>query len=302
MSYSSDDLQRFLEVASEAACAGGAVLQHYWGNLSDIRSKGRPGDLVTEADKAAEKEVLAVLRRHVPDHAILAEESGLLEEQLAQQSDQQSDRQSDQQSAQQSAQQTHSLLWAVDPLDGTTNYTHQYPFCGCSVGLLIDGKPSVGAIFDPARGHLFRAATGLGATCNRQPIGVSDTEALADSLLVTGFAYDRRETIDNNYAEFCHLTHLTQGVRRGGAASIDLAYVACGWLDGYWERGLSPWDLAAGVVLVEEAGGHVSAYDRSPFEIESGRILATNGKIHAELSDALCKIKPLAQFDPAALR
>ena len=283
MSYSSDDLQRFLEVASEAACAGGAVLQHYWGNLSDIRSKGRPGDLVTEADKAAEKEVLAVLRRHVPDHAILAEESGLLEEQAGQQADQQID----------------GLLWAVDPLDGTTNYTHQYPFCGCSVGLLINGKPAVGAIFDPARGHLFRAATGLGATCNRQPICVSDTKALADSLLVTGFAYDRRETIDNNYAEFCHLTHLTQGVRRGGAASIDLAYVACGWLDGYWERGLSPWDLAAGVVLVQEAGGRVSAYDRSPFEIESGRILATNGKIHTELSDVLCQVEPLAQFDPA---
>lgn len=274
MTYTSDDLQRFLDIASEAASAGGAVLQHYWGNLSDIRSKGRPGDLVTEADKAAEKEVLGVLRRHVPEQAILAEESGSLGE------------------------QTNGLLWAVDPLDGTTNYTHQYPFCGCSVGLLIDGKPAVGAIFDPVRSHLFRAAKGLGATCNRQPIGVSNTATLADSLLVTGFAYDRRETIDNNYAEFCHLTHLTQGVRRGGAASIDLAYVASGWLDGYWERGLSPWDLAAGVVLVEEAGGRVTAYDQSPFEVESGRILATNGKIQAELSSALASVEPLAQFKP----
>lgn len=274
MTYTSDDLQRFLDIASEAASAGGAVLQHYWGNLSDIRSKGRPGDLVTEADKAAEKEVLGVLRRHVPEQAILAEESGSLGE------------------------QTNGLLWAVDPLDGTTNYTHQYPFCGCSVGLLIDGKPAVGAIFDPVRSHLFRAAKGLGATCNRQPISVSNTATLADSLLVTGFAYDRRETIDNNYAEFCHLTHLTQGVRRGGAASIDLAYVASGWLDGYWERGLSPWDLAAGVVLVEEAGGRVTAYDQSPFEVESGRILATNGKIQAELSSALASVEPLAQFKP----
>ncbi|MGB3767290.1 MAG: inositol monophosphatase family protein [Phormidesmis sp.] len=274
MSYTPEDLQRFLDIASEAASAGGAVLQHYWGNLSDIRSKGRPGDLVTEADKAAEKEVLAVLRRHVPTHAILAEESGRLGE------------------------QTDDLLWAVDPLDGTTNYTHQYPFCGCSVGLLIAGKPAVGAIFDPARGHLFRAARGLGATCNRQPISVSNTASLADSLLVTGFGYDRRETIDNNYAEFCHLTHLTQGVRRGGAASIDLAYVACGWLDGYWERGLSPWDLAAGVVLVEEAGGKVTAYDQSPFVVDSGRILATNGKIQAALSEALTNVKPLSRFDP----
>ncbi|MEL6159685.1 MAG: inositol monophosphatase family protein [Cyanobacteria bacterium J06627_32] len=274
MTYSSDDLQRFLDVATEAASAGGAVLQHYWGNLSDIQQKGRPGDLVTEADKAAEKEVLAVLKRHLPDHAILAEESGSI------------------------GTQTDGLLWAVDPLDGTTNYTHQYPFCGCSVGLLIDGKPAVGAIFDPVHNHLFRAAKGLGATCNREPISVSPTETLADSLLVTGFGYDRRETIDNNYAEFCHLTHLTRGVRRGGAASIDLAYVACGRLDGYWERGLSAWDLAAGVVLVEEAGGQVTAYDQTPFDIKSGRLLATNGRIQAELSEALVKVKPLERFAP----
>ena len=115
---------------------------------------------------------------------------------------------------------------------------------------------------------------------------------------MTGFAYDRRETIDNNYAEFCHLTHMTRGVRRGGAASIDLAYVACGRLDGYWERGRSPWDLAAGVSLVEEGGGVVTAYDQSPFEIESGRLLATNGKIQKALSQVLGNIEPLEQFAP----
>ena len=278
MAYSAEDLQRYMDVATEAASAGGAVRQHYWGNLSNIQQKGRPGDLVTEADKAAEKEVLAVLNRHLPDHAILAEESGM--------------------SLKPEGSETDSLLWAVDPLDGTTNYTHQYPFCGCSVGLLIDGKPAVGAIFDPVHNHLFRAAKGLGATCNREPISVSSTDSLADSLLVTGFAYDRRETIDNNYAEFCHLTHLTRGVRRGGAASIDLAYVACGRLDGYWERGLSPWDLAAGVILVEEAGGNVSAYDECPFDIRSGRLLATNSRIHGELSGALANIEPLARFAP----
>ncbi len=279
MHYTSDDLQRFLDIATEAASAGGAVLKHYWGNLSSIQSKGRPGDLVTEADKAAEKEVLAVLRLHFPDHAILAEESGSLRA---------------------AGNQADGLLWAVDPLDGTTNYTHQYPFCGCSVGLLIDGKPAVGAVFDPVHDHLFRAAKGLGATCNREPISVSGTKSLADSLLVTGFGYDRRETIDNNYAEFCHLTHLTRGVRRGGAASMDLAYVACGRLDGYWERGLSPWDIAAGTILVEEAGGQVTAYDQSPFEIKSGRILATNGKVHSELSSVLSKVKPLARFAPGS--
>jgi myo-inositol-1(or 4)-monophosphatase len=156
--------------------------------------------------------------------------------------------------------------------------------------------PQVGAIFDPFHNELFRAARGNGATRNRQPIRVSQTRELGKSLLVTGFAYDRRETADNNYAEFCHLTHLTQGVRRAGAASLDLAHVACGRLDGYWERGLSPWDIAAGVVLVEEAGGKVTAYDRSPFIVRSGRILATNGYIHDSLSTALLQVKPLKMW------
>jgi myo-inositol-1(or 4)-monophosphatase len=118
---------------------------------------------------------------------------------------------------------------------------------------------------------------------------------------VTGFAYDRHERVDNNYAEFCHLTHLTQGVRRGGAASLDLAYVACGRLDGYWERGLSPWDMAAGVVLVEEAGGHVTAYDETDFDIKSGRILATNRRIHTILSQVLEQVQPLENFQPIAI-
>lgn len=271
---SETDLQRYLDVASEAALSGGTVLQNYWGKLEAIAEKGRPGDLVTEADKASEAAVLAVIQRHFPDHAILAEESGAL------------------------GDQTASFLWAIDPLDGTTNYAHQYPVYAVSVGLLIDGVPQVGAVFDPSREDLFRAAKGLGATLNRRSIRVSSTNRLEKSLLVTGFAYDRHETIDNNYAEFCHLTHLTQGVRRGGAAALDLAYVACGRLDGYWERGLSPWDLAAGVVLVEEAGGKVTAYNQDPFSIQSGRILATNGQIHAELSKTLMQIQPLPEFAP----
>jgi len=275
---SEQDLQRFLDVATEAALAGGAVLQSYWGKLEHIEQKGRPGDLVTEADKAAEVAVLDVLRRHLPDHPILAEESGSLGTVAA-----------------------SPFLWAIDPLDGTTNYTHQYPFSAVSVGLLIDGHPAVGAIFDAFHQDLFRAAKGLGATLNRRSIRVSMTDKLAESLLVTGFAYDRHERVDNNYAEFCHLTHLTQGVRRGGAASLDLAYVACGRLDGYWERGLSPWDLAAGVVLVEEAGGRVTAYDETDFDIQSGRILATNNRIHATLSQVLKQVKPLDNFQPIAI-
>jgi myo-inositol-1(or 4)-monophosphatase len=258
-----------LDIATEAALAGGAVLQHYWGNLSDIQEKGRPGDLVTEADRAAEQAVLAVLARHVPDHAILAEESGQVVGKL-----------------------DAEYLWAVDPLDGTTNYAHEYPFFAVSVGLLVQGIPTVGVVYDPIHHDLFRAATGLGATLNRRPIGVSSTTQLANSLLVSGFAYDRTMTPDNNYAEFCHLTHLTQGVRRDGAAALDLAYVACGRFDGYWERGLSPWDVVAGVVLVREAGGQVTAYDGTAFVLTSGRILATNGPIHGDLSRELLQVKP----------
>jgi myo-inositol-1(or 4)-monophosphatase len=265
---SSDALQRYLEVATEAALAGGAIVQAYAGKV-EIQEKGRIGDLVTIADRAAEAEVLSIIQRHFPEHAILAEESG------------------------QAGSAQSEFLWAIDPLDGTTNYAHQYPCYAVSIGLLIQGVPSVGVIYDPVRQELFRAAQGLGATRNRQPIRVSQTAELRQSLLVTGFAYDRRETADNNYAEFVTLTHLTQGVRRAGAASLDLAYVACGRLDGYWERGLSPWDLAAGVVIVEEAGGRVTAYDQSPFVLESGRILATNGHLHTALSQALMKIQPL---------
>jgi myo-inositol-1(or 4)-monophosphatase len=268
MHLSSRDLEIFLDIATEAALAGGAVLQQYWGKLNDIHGKGRWGDLVTEADIASEQAVLRVMQRHLPSHAILAEESGL-----------------------QKSEADNPLLWAIDPLDGTTNYAHQYPFYAVSIGLLLEGIPQVGVVYLPFFNELFRAATGLGATLNRQPIQVSATEDLAQSLLVTGFAYDRRETPDNNYAEFCHLTHITQGVRRGGSAASDLAYVACGRLDGYWERGLSPWDLAAGTVLVREAGGEVTAYDRSPLQLETGRILATNGHLQAALSQELAIVQ-----------
>ena len=269
-----EHLQIFLEIATEAALAAGAVLQSYWGNLDAITEKGRPGDLVTEADKASEAVVLNILRRHLPHHSILAEESG------------------------QMGEKESEYLWVIDPLDGTTNYAHQYPFFAVSIGLMIAGVPQVGVIFDPFHDELFRAAIGLGATLNRRPIHVSQTAELGKSLLVTGFAYDRRETDDNNYAEFCHLTHLTQGVRRSGSAALDLAHVACGRLDGYWERGIAPWDIAAGVVLLSEAGGKVTAYDGSPLSIESGRILATNGLIHASLSEELLSIRGVGTYRP----
>ncbi|MGQ4648201.1 inositol monophosphatase family protein [Lyngbya aestuarii] len=270
--HTPEQLQIFLDIATEAAMTAGAILQAYWGKLDGVEEKGGAGNLVTVADKEAEAAILKVLQRHLPEHPILAEESGKL------------------------GDQESEYLWAIDPLDGTTNYAHQYPIAAASIGLLIKGKPQVGVVYNPFRDELFRAAKGLGATCNRRPIRVSPTSDLSKSLLVTGFAYDRRETPDNNYAEFCYLTHLTQGVRRSGCASLDLSDVACGRLDGYWERGLSPWDITAGIVVLEEAGGKVTAYDGSPIRIDSGRILATNGQIHQNLSRELSQVPPLSTW------
>ncbi|MEB3292286.1 MAG: inositol monophosphatase family protein [Synechococcales bacterium] len=260
------DLARLLDIATLAALAGGTELKRFWGNLQEVQEKGRPGDLVTEADRAAEKAVLQVLHRHVPDHAILSEEAGAL------------------------GDLSGKFLWAIDPLDGTTNYAHQYPFFAVSVGLLIAGVPQVGVVYNPIYDELYQAATGMGATLNQQPIQVSAVQELSKSLLVTGFAYDRTQTTDTNYPEFCHFTHKTQGVRRDGAASLDLAYVAAGRVEAYWERGLSPWDQVAGIVLVQEAGGKVSSYDGNVLDLQSGRILASNGHLHGVISQELLQV------------
>ncbi len=264
------NLKIFLDVATEAALIAGEILLKHWGKLKNIEEKGAAGDLVTEADRISEAAILKILNNNFPDHLILAEESGHI-----------------------GNKNQSKYLWAIDPLDGTTNYAHGYPVAAVSIGLLIDGIPQVGVVYNPLRNELFKGAKGLGATLNNELIKVSETKELDKSLLVTGFAYDRRDTKDNNYAEFCYLTHLTQGVRRSGSAASDLADVACGRLDGYWERGLKPWDMIAGIVLVEEAGGLVSAYNQSPFIIDSGRILATNKKIHGSLSQALEKTPAL---------
>lgn len=269
------ELAKRLDVATEAANAAGALLKQLQGNLQDVREK-RPGDLVTEADRQSEAIVLEILQRHFPEDSILAEESGAV-----------------------GNLDTEGFLWAIDPLDGTTNFAHGYPAAAVSIGLLCDGEPVLGVVYDVFRNELFRGCQGMGATCNRQPIRVSSTRHLQRSLLVTGFAYDRRETSDNNYAEFCHFTHLTQGVRRGGSASVDLAAVAMGRLDGYWERGLSVWDIAAGIVLVTEAGGKVTAYDGSPLDVKSGRLLASNGSsLHDAIQLELGCVRPLNQALP----
>lgn len=264
------ELERLAAVARRAAEAGAAVLRQHFGQLERIREKGRAGDLVTEADTGAERAVLAVLEDETPSFGILAEESGRLQPGRS------------------------PLEWCVDPLDGTTNYAHRYPFFGTSVGLTWRGAPLLGALAVPALDQLYWAAPGLGAWCNAERLQVSDCQDLAQALLVTGFAYDRHTRLDNNYAEFAWFTHRTRGVRRGGAAAVDLAFVAAGRLDGYWERGLSPWDLAAGVVLVEQAGGVVCAYDGSPARLADGRLIACTPGLQQALIAGLAACKPLS--------
>ncbi|MGA0365533.1 MAG: inositol monophosphatase family protein [Vulcanococcus sp.] len=264
------ELEQLADVAQRAAEAGAAQLLNHFGRLETIREKGRAGDLVTEADVAAEQAVLAVLEHGTPDLGVLAEESG------------------------RRPGKGSALEWCVDPLDGTTNYAHRYPFFGTSIGLTWNGQPLLGALAVPALQQLYWAAPGLGAWCNGSRIKVSQCTSLASSLLVTGFAYDRHERLDNNYAEFAWFTHRTRGVRRGGAAAVDLAFVADGRLDGYWERGLSPWDLAAGVALVEQAGGVVCAYDGSPAQLAEGRLIACSPGLRQALIDGLADCQPLS--------
>lgn len=276
------EIGELASIARRAAQAGGMELRQHFGRLERIAEKGRAGDLVTNADTAAEAAVLALLGRESPGVAILAEESGT-------------------RPAQPGASQ--DLQWCVDPLDGTTNYAHGYPLFATSVGLLWRGQPLLGAMAVPRMDELFWAAPGHGCWCDQQPLQVTACDDLRDALLVTGFAYDRQQRLDNNYAEFAWFTHRTHGVRRGGAAAVDLAYVAAGRLDGYWERGLSPWDLAAGVVLVEQAGGVVSSYDGSPLQLNSGRLIACAPGLHQSLIEGLAACRPLsgASFGAAEL-
>jgi len=256
-----------IETARQAAYGGGEVLKKYWGHLTRVREKSTEGDLVTEADDESEDRIIEILKKEYPGHQILSEESGIHEA------------------------KNHDYLWVIDPLDGTTNYTHQFPMVSVSLALYHKGSPLIGIVYNPILNEFFEASAGNGAALNGKPIHVSSTDKLKKSLLATGFAYNRRETPDNNYAEFCHLTNSCQGVRRAGSAALDLAYVACGRLDGHWEIGLKPWDVAAGALLVEEAGGKVTLFKNEPFDIYAEVILATNGLIHDQINAELIKVR-----------
>ena len=266
--YSEIDLLNLFKIAKESALIGNEILIKNYNKIQTITSKGRKGDLVTNVDLEVEEKIKDYLITKTPDISIHAEESGKLIK-------------------------TSELTWCIDPLDGTTNYSHGYPFFGTSIGLLYKNNPILGSISVPYLNELYSACIGKGAYCNDKEIRVSNTSTLFDSLLVTGFSYDRFDIEDNNYAEFCYLTHKTRGVRRGGAAAVDLAFVASGKVDGYWERGLEIWDLAAGAIIVKEAGGVVSDYPNDEFNLSSGRILACSPKLEKELKLELSKVSPL---------
>jgi myo-inositol-1(or 4)-monophosphatase len=253
-----------LNFAIETARAAGGLLLEKFGRKLNVSKKGDI-NLVTEADLASEKLIIERIRSYYPKHSILAEESGDTVVFI---------------------DGSHRWKWIIDPLDGTTNFAHGYPCFCVTLALEKDDEVVIGVTFDPTRNELFSAERGRGASLNNKPIRVSETESLSEALVVTGFPYDFKQRED--FAR--HLTNFlfySRGVRRDGSAAIDMAYVACGRFDGFWEEGLNPWDVAAGYLLIEEAGGQVSYYTGEKFSIYTPPICASNGLIHAEMLEIL---------------
>jgi myo-inositol-1(or 4)-monophosphatase len=231
------------------------LLTHFRSNLKV--SKKRRIDLVTEMDLKVEKTIVNQIHLRFPGHEILAEEQG-------------------------SQGKDGPYKWIIDPLDGTTNYAHGYRFFSVSIAVETKGELVLGVVYDPVTEELFSARRGQGATLNDQPIKISSANQLIDSLLATGFSYDQEE-IKHNLALFNRMILHSQAIRRDGSAALDLCYVACGRFDGFWELSLSPWDVAAGRLIVEEAGGLVTAFSGSPSTIYNPELLASNGKIHSAM-------------------
>jgi myo-inositol-1(or 4)-monophosphatase len=226
-----------------------------------VRAK-RQNDFVSEVDHAAEDAIISILREAYPDHGILAEESGTRDADA-------------------------EYVWVIDPLDGTTNFLHGFPQYCVSIGLLHKGKPAQAVVYDPNRNELFTATKGVGAYLNDRRIRVSATDKLENSLMGTGFPFREVGHLDDYLRMFKNVTMATSGIRRPGAAALDLAWVACGRIDGFWEIGLSPWDMAAGALLVREAGGLIGDLEGNEGFMESGRVVATNSKLFSALLQVL---------------
>ena len=249
------DLDALLKTAVDAGRGAGKLLLEYARSGFRVHHKN-PINLVTDADHAAEQLIIGHIRAQFPTHRFLAEEQGRVE------------------------QTPSPYLWIIDPLDGTTNFAHGYPVYCVSIGLEYMGHCILGTVFDPSRDELFTAVEGSGAQLNDRPISASDTTTLNDSLLVTGFAYDIRETPRNNLNHFAKFALKAQGLRRTGSAALDLCYVAAGRFDGFWEVRLNPWDMAAGSVIVREARGQLTDFSGSDLSIYGHELVASNGHIH----------------------
>ena len=253
----------YLELAVQLAREAGDILKHYARREKHVEFKGR-ANLVTIADKESEALIIGGIQKYFPDHAILAEESGATE-----------------------SRPDASVRWIIDPLDGTTNFAHQYPFYCVSIGVEVNGVVKAGAVYDPTRDEMFSAARGEGAFMNSEPLRVSDVQRLSHALLLTGFPYDFRERIELAVGHFRAFLMESQAVRRGGSAALDLCHMAAGRCDGFWEMKLQPWDTAAGSVIAEESGARITDFSGGPFSIYRKEILASNGHIHGEMASVL---------------
>ncbi|MBI4652275.1 inositol monophosphatase [Candidatus Desantisbacteria bacterium] len=254
-------MNEFESTAITAAMEAGKLQRDNYSKHNNIFYKGRI-NLVTEINIESERIIKNTILKRFPDHSIMAEES---EEKVA----------------------STQYKWIIDPLDGTTNFAHGYPCFCISIALEKDGDIILGVIFDAVKKELFTAKKGEGAFLNGEKISVSKIDKLTESLLVTGFPYDIRENPDNNLNYFFAMSMAAQAVRRDGAAALDLAYIACGRFDGFWELKLAPWDIAAGILMVEEAGGTITGLKGQPITLLSQEILASNSKIHAEMMEVI---------------
>lgn len=240
-----------LNIAIRAARAAGDIIIRQIDHVQDLPvSQKSRNDFVTEVDRQAERVIIEILHKSYPDHAILAEESG--------------------------RQGNSPYLWIIDPLDGTTNYLHGFPQYAVSIALQHRNELDQAVVYDPLLQELFIASRGEGALLNNKRIRVSKQKHLEGALLGTGFPFKEQERLDEYLDGFRALFPMTAGIRRAGAASLDLAYVACGRLDGFWELGLKPWDMAAGALLIKEAGGMISDIDGGEKYLDTGDIVATN--------------------------
>lgn len=269
---SEPSLTAILAAAINIARGAGSVLNEGLAALANHRGtalqfKSSDIDPVTEYDIRSEKFIVRELRQRFPTHQIVGEEGGIYQIQNPQSS-------------------LKNYTWQIDPLDGTVNFAHGFPMFCVSLGLLIDGVPSVGVVYNPATDEMFAAAQGHGATRNDMPIRVSITPVLKHALLITGFSYDTH-TSDSNIKNFLGFQHRAQATRRIGSSALNLCYTATGQLDGYWEMKVKPHDIVAGIVLVREAGGTVTDFDGSDDILDTLLIVASNGLIHREMLDVL---------------